>query len=462
MIVAIVGRPNVGKSTLFNRLVGRREAIVEDVPGVTRDRHYAEVEWGRRRFHLVDTGGLETETGDELVALTSHQARHAVEEADLLLFVADARQGLLPADREIARYLRQRSKDVILVVNKVDGPGTDAAALEFHAAGFAEVVPVSAEHGRGVEDLVQALEARIPPGEPRPPGADDAVRVAVLGRPNVGKSSLVNRLLGQDRVAVSPVAGTTRDPIDTRVRAFGRDLVLIDTAGIRRKTRVETGAERWSTLRAIRTIERAHVCLVLLDASEGFTDQDARILNLVQKGGRGAVLVLNKWDLVEKDAKTFDRAAKELRSRLGPHAHVPMVSLSALTGQRVPKVYDAVIRVHGEWIKRVPTSQVNAFLEAAVRELAPPVVGGKRTRLYYMTQVTAAPPRFAAFASYAEGIPASYERFLVHRLRDAFGFAGVPLTIRFRNRSRRESAGPRSKDGAPRTQQTGIGMEDDP
>ncbi len=436
MIVAIVGRPNVGKSTLFNRLVGRRQAIVEDVPGVTRDRHYAEVEWGRRHFHLVDTGGLETETGDELVALTSRQARYAVEEADLILFVADARQGLLPADRDIARYLRQRSKDVVLVANKVDGPGTEPAALEFHAAGFADVVPLSAEHGRGVEDLVEVLEGRIPAGEPRPHAEDEAVRVAVLGRPNVGKSSLVNRILGEDRLAVSPAAGTTRDPIDTRVRAFGREYVLIDTAGIRRKTRVEAGAERWSALRAIRTIERAHVCLVLVDATEGFTDQDARILNLVQKGGRGAVLVFNKWDAVTKDTKTFDHAVKELRGRLGTYGHVPILSLSALTGQRVTKVFEAVDRVHGEWVKRVATSQVNAFLEAALRELAPPVVGGKRTRIYYMTQVTAAPPRFAAFASYAEGIPGSYEKFLVKRLRDAFGFEGVPVTIRFRSRTR--------------------------
>ncbi|MBE0617860.1 MAG: ribosome biogenesis GTPase Der [Proteobacteria bacterium] len=436
MIVAIVGRPNVGKSTLFNRLVGRREAIVEDVPGVTRDRHYAEVDWGDRRFHLVDTGGLEPDSGDELVVLTSHQAGYAVEEADLILFVVDVRQGLLPADGEIARYLRQRSKDVILVVNKVDSAGTEPAALEFHAAGFGEVVPVSAEHGRGVEDLVVALESRIPAAAPAEPAPDEAVRVAVLGRPNVGKSSLVNRILGQDRVAVSPTAGTTRDPIDTRVCAAGREYVLIDTAGIRRKSRVEAGAERWSSLRAIRTIERSHVCLVLLDATEGFTDQDARILTLVQKAGRGAILVLNKWDAVAKETKTFDRAAKELRSRLGPHGHVPVLSLSALTGQRVNKVFEAVDRVHAEWIKRVPTSQVNAFLEGVLRELAPPVVGGKRTRIYYMTQVTAAPPRFAAFASYAEGIPVAYERFLVNRLRDAFGFAGVPVTIRFRPRSR--------------------------
>jgi len=436
VIVAIVGRPNVGKSTLFNRLVGRRQAIVEDVPGVTRDRHYATVEWSDRQFVLVDTGGLEPETGDELIALTSRQARQAVEEADVILFVVDAHQGLLPTDEEIARYLRQRSKDVILVANKADGPRWEAAALEFHAAGFERVIPVSAEHGLGVDDLVEALEERIPAGTAPAPEADEAVRVAVLGRPNVGKSSLVNRILGQERVAVSPTAGTTRDPIDTRVRVAGREYVLIDTAGIRRKSRVEQGAERWSSLKAIRTIDRAHVCLLLLDAAEGFTDQDARILNLVQKGGRGLILGLNKWDLVAKDEKTFDRAVKELRARLGPHGHVPVLSLSALTGQRVFKLFEWIDHVYAEWSKRIPTAQVNAFLEAALRELPPPVVGGKRTRIYYMTQAHAAPPRFAAFSSFSEGIPAAYERFLLNRLRDAFGFAGVPVTIRFRQRSR--------------------------
>ncbi len=436
MIVAIVGRPNVGKSTLFNRLVGRRQAIVEDVPGVTRDRHYAAVEWPDRQFVLVDTGGLEPESGDELVALTSRHARQAVEEADLILFVTDVHRGMLPTDEEIARYLRQRSKDVVVVVNKVDGPRWETAALEFHAAGFESVIPVSAEHGLGTDELVEELERRIPAGSTAERDADEAIRVAVLGRPNVGKSSLVNRILGEERVAVSATAGTTRDPIDTRVRVAGREYVLIDTAGIRRKSRVEQGAERWSSLKAIRTIDRAHVCVLLLDAAEGLTDQDAPILNLVQRGGRGLVLGLNKWDLVAKDEKTFDRTVKELRSRLGPHGHVPVLSFSALTGQRVFKLFETVDRVHAAWSLRIPTAQVNAFLEATLRELPPPVVGSKRTRIYYMTQVHVAPPRFAAFSSFSEGVPAAYERFLVNRLRDAFGFEGVPVTIRFRQRSR--------------------------
>ncbi len=436
-LVAIVGRANVGKSTLFNRLVGRRVAIVENVPGVTRDRNYAEVTWGDRRFTLVDTGGLAPEAEDEVAEGMSRQAMHAVEEADLILFVVDAHEGLLPADQEIARHLRRRDKDVFLVVNKVDGPRWELAAAEFYAAGFDTVFQVSAEHGLGMGELRAALEERV---EPAPaPGAqpEEGVRVAILGRPNVGKSSLVNRVLGEERLVVSSMAGTTRDPVDTRLLVEGRPYTVIDTAGVRRKSRVDRGVERWSVLRALRSIERAHVCLVLLDATEGLTDQDARILNLVLRVGRGAVLVLNKWDLVAKDSKTFDRTVAEIRGRLGAHGHVPVASVSALTGQRVLRVFELVDRVYEQWTRRIPTSKVNEFLDQALRELPPPVVGGKRTRIYYMTQVDVAPPTFAAFASYPEGIPTAYQRFLVNRLRKAFGFEGVPVRLEFRRRRRR-------------------------
>ncbi|WP_025321555.1 ribosome biogenesis GTPase Der [Deferrisoma camini] len=436
-LVAIVGRPNVGKSTLFNRLVGKRVAIVEDVPGVTRDRRYAAVDWGDRRFTLVDTGGLDPDPAGEVAAGMTRQALLAVEEADLILFVTDVREGVLPADEEIARGLRRRSKDVVLVANKADGPRWETAAAEFYALGFERVLPVSAEHGRGLEELEGEVRDRLPEADAEPPEADEqGTRVAVLGRPNVGKSSLVNRLLGEERVVVSAEAGTTRDPVDTLVRRDGRPYLLIDTAGIRRRSRVEKGVERWSVVRALRTVDRAHVCLVLLDATEGLTDQDARILNLVLKGGRALGIVLNKWDLVEKDEKTFDRTVAELRRRLGPHGHVPVVSMSALTGQRVHRVFDLVDTLYREWTRRIPTSQVNAFLEATLRELPPPVKAGKRTRIYYMTQVRTAPPTFAAFTSFPEGISESYHRFLVNRLRDAFGFAGVPVRLEFRRRTR--------------------------
>ncbi len=435
-LVAIVGRPNVGKSTLFNRLVGRRAAIVHDVPGVTRDRHYGEVRWEDRRFTLVDTGGLDPEPGDELGAGVARQALVAVEDADLILFVVDVQEGLLPADEEIARLLRRRNKDVLLVVNKVDGPRWEAPAAEFHAVGFGQVFPVSAEHGLGLDELRDALRERIPPGDTGDEAGEEGIRVAVLGRPNVGKSSLVNRILGEERILVSDQAGTTRDPVDARVRVDGRPYVLIDTAGVRRRSRVRPGVERWSVVRALRTIERAQVCLVLLDATEGLTDQDARILNLVLRAGRGAVLLLNKWDRVEKDAKTFDRMAARIRERLGPHGHVPVASISALTGQRVRRVFDLVDRVYAEWTKRIPTARVNAFLEGVLRELPPPVKAGKRTRIYYMTQVETCPPGFAAFSSFPEGIPESYHRFLVNRLREAFGFEGVPVRLEFRRRRR--------------------------
>jgi GTPase len=437
-VVAIVGRPNVGKSTLFNRLVGRRVAIVEDVPGVTRDRNYAEASWGDRRCTVIDTGGFEADPADDVVAQMGSQARLAAEEADVVLLVLDARQGLLPGDVELGTFLRSRGMDVIVVANKVEGEKQEGAALEFHRLGFPEVIAVSAEHGRGMDELQEALESRVPPEEDAGPAPSDSVRVAVLGRPNVGKSSLVNRILGEERLLVSPVAGTTRDAIDTKISARGRKYVLVDTAGIRRKSRIEGNVERWSVARSLQAIERAEVCVILLDAVEGLTDQDARILHLAEKAGRASILVLNKWDIVAKDEKTFDRAVRELKGRLGALAYMPIVSLSALTGLRVPKLFDVVDRVHEEWRKRVPTAQLNEFLDRALRDLPPPPVAGKRARIYYITQVHSAPPIFAAFTSYRTGFPEAYQRYLIGRLREAFGFEGVPVTIRFRERRRAE------------------------
>jgi GTP-binding protein len=437
-LVAIVGRPNVGKSTLFNRLVRRKVAIVEDVPGVTRDRNYASAEIDGKRITLVDTGGLEPYSEDALTGSMASQVEQAVSEADLILFVADAHEGVLPLDREIAEFLRKRSSDVLLVVNKVDGPKHEDMVTDFYALGFKTILPVSAEHNLGISDLRGEISDRFPEEEviTGEEGEDQNIRVAVLGRPNTGKSSFVNAILGAERVIVSPIAGTTRDAIDTEVTVKGKSYTLIDTAGIRRKSRVETGVERWSVLKALKAIDRAEVCLLMVDAVEGVSDQDLKILDLIVRGGRGIIICLNKWDIVDKDHMTFDHTRKEIAHMLGPHRHIPVISMSALTGMRVEKVFELVDKVHGDLGRRITTSKLNDFMEAAMRELPPPMVGKKRTRIYYATQVSTKPPAFAAFSSYPEGIPKHYERYLVNKFRDTFGFEGVPLRMYFRKRKR--------------------------
>ncbi|PLX42216.1 MAG: ribosome biogenesis GTPase Der [Deltaproteobacteria bacterium] len=436
-LVAIVGRPNVGKSTLFNRLVGRKTAIVEDVPGVTRDRNYADAVIEGHPVTLVDTGGLEPYNEDELAASMAGQAEQAVVEADLILFVTDAHEGILPVDYEVADFLRKRAKDVLLVVNKVDGRNWEASAGEFYSLGFENVLQISAEHKLGISELTEEMGSRLEGATPTEAPEEGATRVAILGRPNVGKSSFVNKILGSDRVVVSPVAGTTRDAVDTRVIVEERPYILIDTAGIRRKSRVEKrGVERWSVLKAMRAIDRAEVCLLMVDGEEGVTDQDLRILDLILRAGRGIAICVNKWDLVEKDGKTFDRMKKDLAVKLGPHRHVPVISISALTGLRVRKVFEIIDSIHGEWQKRISTSKLNDFMEETMRILPPPVVGRKRTRIYYATQVATKPPSFTAFSSYPEGIPVNYERYLVNRLREVFGFEGVPVRFFFRKRKR--------------------------
>ncbi len=434
-LVAIVGRPNVGKSTLFNRLAGRRVAIVEDVPGVTRDRNYAEIELEDCRMTLVDTGGLEPLTGDELLGFMAEQVGYAVSEADLVLFVTDAHEGLLPVDHDIADFLRRRKKDVIVVVNKVDGPNWEANATEFYGLGFEHLLTISAEHKRGTSELIDEIVARVEHIEPVPE-EEGLIKFAVLGRPNTGKSSLVNKMLGAERVVVSPIAGTTRDSIDTRLEVDGNPYVIIDTAGIRRKSKVDEGVERYSVIKAFRSINRSHICIIMADAQEGVTDQDLRILDMALSAGRATMICFNKWDLVEKDGKTFDERRKELTFRLGPHRHVPVLSISALTGLRVHKIFDMINTLFEEWNRRITTSQLNEFIEEALRQNAPAIVGRKRTRIYYGTQVTTRPPSFTLFSSYPEGITVAYQRYLTNRLRETFGFAGVPVRLFLRKRKR--------------------------
>lgn len=437
-VVAIVGRPNVGKSTLFNRLSGRRLAIVEDIPGVTRDRHYTDAEIEGKRVTLVDTGGLDPYTEDPLKSSMAAQVETAVDEADLILFVVDVTEGITVLDGEIAGYLRKREKEPIVVVNKVDGPSRENDVNEFYAFGFKDVVGVSAAHKVGVGDLTELMSDRLPETSPVSETGGETVRVAVLGRPNVGKSSFVNAILGSERVVVSPIAGTTRDPIDTKVTYGGRDYLLIDTAGIRKKSRVEKGVELWSVMKAIKAIDRAEVCVLLADGAEGLADQDLKILDLVLRGGRAAVIALNKWDLVEKDGKTFDGMVKDIAYRLGPNRHVPVISISALTGQRTARVLEVVEKVREEWLARVPTAKLNDFLGMAMRELPPPIVGRKRARIYYGTQVSSAPPTFHFYSSYPEGIPEHYERYLMNKLRQTFGFDGVPIRMFIKRRKRNQ------------------------
>ncbi|MDW7643512.1 MAG: ribosome biogenesis GTPase Der [Desulfuromonadales bacterium] len=435
-LVAIVGRPNVGKSTLFNRILGQRKAIVEDFPGVTRDRNYAEVTKYDAPFILMDTGGFEPASEERLLVQMREQSQLAVEEADVILFVLDGREGLTPSDEEVAAMLRRVDKPVLFVVNKVDGPKQEEAMAEFYALGLDELHPVSAEHGVGVGDLVDAVLTHLPPAK-APEAETEEVRLAVIGRPNVGKSSLVNRLLGYERVVANPMAGTTRDSVDTPFTYNQKRYVLIDTAGIRRKGKVSQKLEKFSVIQALKAMDRSHVVLVVIDAEEGVTDQDLTVAGYAYEKGRAVILVVNKWDKIEKDNKTLRQYTEKLRMSFKFLPFAPIIFVSALTGQRVAKIMGEVEAVAAEFNRQVPTAALNRILEEAVRSHAPPVVQGTRLKFFYMTQTQVRPPTFVVFANKAEGIHFSYERYLQNKLREAFGFEGVPIRLIFRDRERK-------------------------
>ena len=432
-IVAIVGRPNVGKSTLFNRILGQRKAIVEDYPGVTRDRNYAEVTRYDKPFTLIDTGGFEPDTREEIFAQMRTQSQLAVEDADVILMVMDVKEGLNPADREVVSALRRSAKPVLFVVNKVDGERDEDLASEFYGLGIDAFHTVSAEHGRGVRDLVDDLLAHLPELPARDP-AEDEVRLAVIGRPNVGKSSLVNRLLGFERVVVNPLSGTTRDSVDSPFVFNQRRYQLIDTAGIRRKGKVSVTTEKYSVVQALKAMERADVVLVLVDAEEGVTDQDLTVAGYAHEKGRAVVLVVNKWDLVNKDERTMGEYVKRLRETFRFLPEAPIVFVSALTGQRVSRIMGEVEKVVVEYRKRIPTAQLNTVLQDAVLSKPPSMFRGKRLKFFYITQGFDSPPGFILFVNEPEGIHFSYQRYLVNKLREAFGFAGVPVRLHFRKR----------------------------
>lgn len=440
-LVAIVGRPNVGKSTLFNRLVGGREAIVEPTPGVTRDRHYGSASWSGRDFLLVDTGGIGLAPTTELVRSVAHQTTLAIEVADLILFLVDGREGVTGGDKEVAETLRRSGKPLLLVVNKIDGQGQEANVAEFYDLGIGALYPVSAEHGRGVGDLLDALLPLLPhpPPEETPEGAP--VAVAVAGRPNVGKSSLVNCLLGEERVIVDVEPGTTRDAIDTPLRVGGREYLLIDTAGIRRRGKLRLPLERYSVLSALKSFARADVALLLLDATEGVMAQDARIAGYALSAGAGLILVVNKWDIVPEGRKDVRLWEQEIRDQMRHVSFAPILVVSALTGQRISRLFPLIDRVAAERSKRVPPAEVTKALEEILAHHPPPMVGRRPLRFYSGKQVGVRPPTFLFSVNQPEGVHFSYERYLTNQIRGRFGFEGTPIRLLFRGRRAPPSRG---------------------
>jgi GTP-binding protein len=430
-VVALIGRPNVGKSALFNRIVGGDAAIVTDEAGTTRDRHFARAEWNGRAFWMVDTGGIPGDTSAPMDAAILRQVRQAIDEADLLLLVVDAKAGVHPNDARVVDLLRQSGKPWLLVANKVDDPrSTDF--YEFYALGAGDPVPVSAINGKGSGDLLDVVVDRFPQGMSEPP---DALHVAVVGRPNVGKSSIVNRLLGEDRLVVSDIAGTTRDAIDTPMMYHGRPFIFIDTAGLRRQSKVDEGIEFYSTLRTRRAIERADICVLVIDATEGLENQDLKIASLAWEHGAGLILVINKWDLKEKDEKTAARFQKEAEEKAPFLRFVPFLFTSALTGQRVSRVLELILQVEQEREKRIATSQVNKRLEELVARLQPPQKAGREVKLLYATQVEVAPPTIAVFGNNPDLVEEHYVRYLHNGFRESWGFTGNPLRIVLRRKA---------------------------
>ncbi len=443
-LVALVGRPNVGKSTLFNRIVGRRLAVVSETPGTTRDRLYAEAEWTGTSFLLVDTGGIEvlegwhtaplSEDSEQFLPLIRQQAEVAIRDADVVVMLVDGREGVTAADREVAQILRRSQKPTLVAANKLESVKLWDGAYEFYELGLGEVFPVSALHGTGVGDLLDAVVEALPV-HAEESEEDERVRVALLGRPNVGKSTLLNRLLGQERAIVSPIAGTTRDAIDTELTWEGHQLTLIDTAGIRRRGKIGGGVEKYSVLRALKALRRADVALLLLDAVEGLTAQDTHIAGMIAEENTGVIVLVNKWDAIDKDSYTINQYTDALRHGLNFLPYVPVLFISATTGQRIRRILPEVLRVNEARYRRVPTGQLNRLVRDAVARHAPPHKGGVRVKFYYATQASVAPPTFVFFVNKPEWVHFSYQRYLENQIRTLDPFPGTPIKLIFRARS---------------------------
>ena len=437
-LVAIVGRPNVGKSMLFNKLTGKRMAIVDDTPGVTRDRLYGECEWRGRVFNLVDTGGIEPRNDSEMLQFMRRQAEIAIMAADVIVMVTDVKVGVTAADQEVATMLQRAKKPVILAVNKCDSVGnTDPAVYEFYGLGLGDPVEVSAVHGHGTGDLLDLCIENFPP-ESETSEEEEIVKVAIIGKPNVGKSSLLNRILGEERTIVSDVAGTTRDAIDSYFENSWGKYCFIDTAGMRKKSKVDDLIEKYSNMRTISAIERADVCLILIDAQEGVTEQDTKIAGLAHEAGKASVIVVNKWDIIEKDTKTMESMVEGIRRDLSYMSYAPIVFISALTGQRVDKLFERINAVNNASAMRITTGMLNNVLEDATARVQPPTDKGRRLKIYYMTQASVKPPHFVIFCNDGRLFHFSYQRYLENQIRNVFGLEGTPVRITIRQKGDKE------------------------
>lgn len=433
-IVAIVGRPNVGKSTLFNRIVGKRMAIVEDTPGVTRDRLYADFDWIGKEAKLVDTGGIEPNTKEILLSQMREQAQIAIDSADVVILLTDVRTGVTAADADVATMLQKSGKSIILAVNKCDSPGDPPSELyEFYNLGLGDPVPISSNHGYGIGDLLDIVMGELP-DQSEIANEDELIKVAIIGKPNAGKSTLLNRLAGENRSIVSDMAGTTRDAINSLVENEHGNYLFIDTAGIRRKAKVTENIEHYSVLRALMAIDQADVCLIVIDATMGFTDQDARVAGYAHEAGKVSVIIVNKWDIIEKDDRTMREFTEKLKQNFAFMSYVPYIFISAQTGQRVDKVYDVINDVFEETNRRIPTGRLNEMLSFATARVNPPTDKGKRLKIYYITQPSVKPPTFVAFVNDKDLFHFSYQRYIENQIRETFGLRMTPIKLLIRER----------------------------
>lgn len=437
-IVAVVGRPNVGKSTLFNKIVGKRVSIVADTPGVTRDRIYADAEWSGKQFKLVDTGGIEPSTDSEILSLMRSQAEIAIETADVIIFVVNVKEGMTAADRDVAVMLRKSGKPVVLACNKCDSPGQPPLEMyDFYNLALGDPIPVSSVHGMGFGDLLDAVTESF--DETMYASEDeDIIKIAVVGKPNAGKSSFVNKVLGENRLIVSPVAGTTRDSIDTVVKYNDESFLIIDTAGMRKRGKVEEDIERYSVIRALSSIDRADVCMLMIDASEGVTEQDTKIAGYIHENGKACLVAVNKWDLIEKNTKTMNDFRMDVQEKLGFMLYAPIVFISALTGQRIGKVFEMAKYVHNQSAMRISTGMLNDVVNDATARVQPPSDKGKRLKIYYLTQTGIKPPTFVLFVNDKKLAHFSYIRYLENQLRTTFGFEGSAIKFILREKDKKQ------------------------